>query len=64
MTNQNPLAETIPEAVKATGMSRTWIYGELKCGRLAALKAGRRTLIPYSQLVAYLADLPAYEPGA
>lgn len=60
---KTPIAVTIPDAVKATGMSRTWIYEALKNGNLTAIKAGRRTLIPYSQLEAYLAKLPVYEPG-
>ena len=36
----------------------------LKEKRLTGRKAGRRTLIPYNQLEAYLASLPAYEGGA
>jgi excisionase family DNA binding protein len=58
-----PLAVTIPEAVKATGMSRTSIYEALKCGDLVARKAGRRTLISFADLEAYLANLPTYQPG-
>lgn len=61
---QSPIAVTIPEAVKATGMSRTSIYEALKRGNLTARKAGRRTLISFSDLEAYLASLPAYRPGA
>lgn len=57
-----PIAVTIPDAVKATGCSRTRIYDALKRGDLAAFKAGKRTLINYSDLQAYLASLPAYEP--
>ena len=59
-----PLAITIPEAVKASGMSRTSIYEALKRGDLTARKAGRRTLISFAALQAYLASLPAYQAGA
>ena len=58
-----PLAVTIPEAVRASGLSRSAIYIALKTKRLIGRKAGRRTLIPYAQLEAYLASLPAYEGG-
>lgn len=59
-----PITVTIPDAVKATGMSRTSIYEALKRGDLTARKAGRRTLISFADLEAYLASLPAYQAGA
>lgn len=59
-----PIAVTIPDAVKATGMSRTSIYEALKRGDLSARKAGRRTLISFADLEAYLASLPTYQAGA
>lgn len=55
-----PIALTIPDAVKASGMSRTTIYEALKRGDLIARKAGRRTLIPFASLESYLANLPKY----
>jgi excisionase family DNA binding protein len=58
-----PITMTIPEAVKATGISRTSIYEALKRGDLSARKAGRRTLILFADLQAYLASLPAYRAG-
>ncbi|MEQ1498848.1 MAG: helix-turn-helix domain-containing protein [Novosphingobium sp.] len=61
---QAPIAVTIPDAVQATGMSRTSIYEALKRGDLSARKAGRRTLISFADLEAYLASLPAYQAGA
>lgn len=60
---QAPLTVTIPDAVKATGMSRTSIYEALKRGDLTARKAGRRTLITFADLQAYLASLPTYQAG-
>jgi excisionase family DNA binding protein len=59
-----PIAVTIPEAVKLSGMSRTAIYDALKRQAITAKKAGRRTLISFSDLEAYLASLPTYQAGA
>ena len=59
-----PIAVTIPDAVKVSGMSRSSIYEALKRGDLSARKAGRRTLIAFSDLQAYLASLPEYKAGA
>jgi excisionase family DNA binding protein len=58
-----PLAVSIPDAVKATGMSRTSIYEALKRAEISAIKSGRRTLIPFADLERYLASLPAYQAG-
>ena len=57
------IAVSIPDAVRATGMSRTSIYEALKRGDLSARKAGRRTLISFADLQSYLASLPAYRAG-
>jgi excisionase family DNA binding protein len=59
-----PIALTIPDAVRASGLSRTGLYQALKNGRLTAIKSGKRTLIPYASLSGYLASLPAYKAGA
>ena len=61
---QTPIAVTIPEAVRLSGTSRTSIYEALKRGDLSARKAGRRTLISFSDLETYLASLPEYRAGA
>lgn len=57
-----PLALTIPEAVRASGLPRSSLYEAMKRG-LPARKSGRRTLILVADLQAYLASLPAYQPG-
>lgn len=57
---QTPITITVPNAVKASGLSRTTIYEALKRGDLTAVKAGRRTLIRYTDLEAYMERLPAY----
>ncbi len=53
-----PIAFTISDAVKASGMARSRIYEEMRAGRIEARKAGRRTLILASSLAAFLAGLP------
>jgi excisionase family DNA binding protein len=58
------IAVTIPDAVRASGLSRSSIYEALKSGSLTARKAGLRTLIPYADLQAYIAALPQYQAGA
>ena len=63
-TMKYPIAVTVPDAVRASGMSRSSLYEALKRGDLTAHKAGRRTLISYSDLQAYLANLPEYKAGA
>lgn len=55
------LSVTIPEAVKATGLSRSALYEALKRGDLTARKAGRRTIIAVADLERYLDSLPTYK---
>lgn len=59
-----PIAVTIPEAVKLSGCTRSGLYEALKRGDLIARKAGRRTLISFADLEAYLANLPNYQARA
>lgn len=59
-----PIAVTIPDAVKLSGMSRTALYDALKRKDITAKKAGRRTLIAFADLQAYMASLPSYRAGA
>lgn len=55
---------SVSEAVQFSGMSRSALYEALKRGDLSARKAGRRTLIKFADLEAYLASLPTYQAGA
>jgi excisionase family DNA binding protein len=55
-----PIALTVDEAVAAAGISRSALYVAIKRGDLIARKAGRRTLITYVDLKAYLANLPSF----
>lgn len=52
------LAYTIPEAVAASGMSRSSLYEAIKAGALLARKNGARTFILAVDLRAWLEGLP------
>lgn len=49
------------DAAKAAGLCVATIYELLGRGHLAAVKFGRRTLIPAESLKAYLSNLPPAE---
>ena len=55
-----PIALTVEDAVNAAGISRSALYLAIKRGDLIARKAGRRTLITYADLEAYIANLPSF----
>lgn len=56
-----PIAVTVLQASRLTGISRTELYRRLADGDLTARKLGRKTVIEYSQLTDYIASLPAAE---
>jgi len=60
MTEANivPLAYTVAEAVKVTGLARTRLYEMAGEGRLTFRRAGRRTVILADDLQRLLAALP------
>jgi excisionase family DNA binding protein len=58
-----PIAVTFPDAVKLSELSRSRLYECLQQGKISGRKAGRRTLISFSDLEAYLASLPTYQAG-
>jgi excisionase family DNA binding protein len=49
-----PLAYTVDEAAQATRLSRDLLYDEMRAGRLAYLKVGRRRIITRQHLEAFL----------
>lgn len=49
-----PLAYSIPDAVKVSGLGRSFIYEEIAAKRLPIVKRGTRTLILREDLEAYL----------
>lgn len=52
------LVLSIPEAVAASGFSRTSLYQEIGAGRLRAVKRGRRVAILSDDFKAWLNSLP------
>jgi excisionase family DNA binding protein len=58
MSQTIPLAYTVPEAVKATGLARTRLYEMAAEGRITFRRAGRRTVILADDLRNLLASLP------
>jgi hypothetical protein len=52
------IAYSISEAVEASGLSRSALYLALKDGKLAARKAGARTIIERTELSRFIASLP------
>jgi hypothetical protein len=49
---------SVREALPLIGKGLTGFYAELKAGRIAAIKQGRRTLVAESEIVRYRATLP------
>ncbi|MDE2006577.1 MAG: hypothetical protein KGI51_08430 [Rhodospirillales bacterium] len=59
----SPLAFTIHDTTRVSGVSRTGIYEAVGRGDLVAVKAGRRTLILAVSLQSFLANLPPAKIG-
>ena len=53
-----PLAISIPQAMAATGESRSQVYVHIARGEYEAIKSGSRTLIVYESVKRYFAKLP------
>jgi excisionase family DNA binding protein len=48
------LAYSVEEAAQVTGLSRDLLYDQMRTGRLAYLKVGRRRIITRQHLEAFL----------
>ena len=59
MYNDGAFAFSIPEALTHVPVGRSTLYREIKSGRLAIVKCGRRTLITPKALQAWLDLLAA-----
>lgn len=53
------LLYAIPDAAKLSSVCRSTLYREMDAGRLAAIKIGKRRLIPATALHAWIAQAPA-----
>jgi excisionase family DNA binding protein len=57
-SNDSPaerLAYSVDEVAAVTGLSRDLLYGQMRAGKLAYLKVGRRRIITRQHLEAFLA---------
>ncbi len=54
----SPIAMTIADVTRRTGIGRTSIFEAIRAGRLRARKAGARTLVMADDLQAFLDSLP------
>jgi excisionase family DNA binding protein len=50
------LAYSVDEVAQITGLSRDLLYDQMRTGRLAYLKIGRRRIITRQQLESFLAS--------
>ncbi len=57
----DPLAITLSEAMRLSGLSRSELYRRMGNGQIHAVKAGVRTLIVMTSLKAHIASLPTAE---
>jgi excisionase family DNA binding protein len=55
-----PLAYSIPQVCKLTGLGRTTIYAAIKCHHLIARRYGRRTVVLEQDLRRFLDGLPSF----
>jgi len=52
--SSSPLAYSIKDAAAALGIGRTTLYALIKCGEIAPIKIGTRTLVPHVALEQFL----------
>ncbi len=51
-------ALSVADAMKATSLGRTKLYREMKLGRIAGRKIGRKTVFLIDEVERYLTSLP------
>jgi excisionase family DNA binding protein len=54
---------SIAETITATGMGKSFVYAEIRSGRLRSVMAGKRRMIPADALAEWVASLPPGTPG-
>lgn len=58
-TEPLPLAVSIADAAKLSGLGRSSIYNAINSGSLKVRKAGRRTIISMADLTSWLDAMPS-----
>ena len=58
------LAYSIQELSRLSGLGRTFLYEEIKAGRLIVSKAGRRSIVLHDHAENWLARLPKANSAA
>lgn len=53
-----PIAVTIPEATRLSGLGRSTLYKLFNEGKLTPKKSGKRTLVLVEELESYVKGLP------
>lgn len=61
--NISPVALSVRDAVRLSGLSRSALYLRIAEGAIDARKAGRRTLILADSLLGYIKGLPPLSPA-
>jgi hypothetical protein len=61
MKDIQPLAVSISDAVRLSGIGRTSLYIAIQRGALKVKKCGRRTLVPVASIRELLDSLPTSE---
>ena len=63
MTTENlPLAVSIADAAKLSGLGRSSIYNAINSGALKVRKAGRRSIVTTTDLRAFIDAMPSGGP--
>lgn len=58
MTETLPIAISIADAVRMSGLGRTSLYAAIAAGKLRTKKSGRRTLVETQALRQFIERLP------
>jgi excisionase family DNA binding protein len=64
MSELHKLAYSIAELCEMAGVGRSFLYEEVKAGRLVVTKAGRRSIVLRDDAVAWLSGLPKFAASA
>jgi hypothetical protein len=55
---RDPITVTVGDAARESGLSTATIYDQCNRGRIDSVYFGRKRLVVYASLVAFLASLP------